>query len=205
MLGEVDLVKKLHGHRRYLDAYANHGLIGLRTMFAHCVHLTKRELELLGHGSSICFCASSNMFLGAGRIPLLSRYTRHRGLRIAAGSDVGAGTSGSMIEELKTLHGLQQLALEGGLRGPRDHPLTAAEMLWLITQGAHQALHLEGGNFSIGNPADLVVFRDDNLLKDRLEGVEDPRAILFALEMLANRSNIYEVRVGGEVAYQAAA
>ena len=51
----------------YLDVYAHFGLLGRRSIFAHCIHLTDEEFQLLHRsGSGIAFCPTSNLFLGSG-------------------------------------------------------------------------------------------------------------------------------------------
>jgi cytosine/adenosine deaminase-related metal-dependent hydrolase len=51
----------------YLDVYAHFGLLGKRSIFAHCIHLSDDEFKLLHqNGSGIAFCPTSNLFLGSG-------------------------------------------------------------------------------------------------------------------------------------------
>ncbi len=62
----------------YLDVYDRFGLVGPRSIFAHCVHMSDRALARMAEaGSGIAFCPTSNMFLGSGLFDL-ALADRHR-------------------------------------------------------------------------------------------------------------------------------
>ena len=79
--------------RRY---YARFGLLGSRSLLGHCIHLTDDEVATLRDTRSVAvFCPTSNLFIGSG----LFNYGRltESGVRIALATDVGGGTSYSML------------------------------------------------------------------------------------------------------------
>src|SRR5687768_17267588 len=83
----------------YLDVYDRFGLVGPRSVFAHCVHMGDRALSRMAEaGSGIAFCPTSNMFLGSGLFDL-AQADRH-GVRIGIGTDIGAGTTLSVLATL---------------------------------------------------------------------------------------------------------
>jgi guanine deaminase len=89
---EVAEVARLFvGALHYVDTYDRHGLVGERSVLAHNVHATDQELAVLaGRGAGVAHCPTSNSALGSGLFPL-RRHVEH-GVRVALGSDVGAGT-----------------------------------------------------------------------------------------------------------------
>src|SRR3712207_3793242 len=95
---EIAAVAELFDGRRYLDTYDRHGLIGRRSVLAHNVHPSDDELACLAaRGASVAHCPTSNAALGSGLFPL-ARHLAH-GVRVALGSDVGAGTGFCLLKE----------------------------------------------------------------------------------------------------------
>ena len=55
------------GAKDYTDVYDHFGLLTDTSLFAHGIHLSKRELSRLSEaGSAIVHCPTSNNFLGSG-------------------------------------------------------------------------------------------------------------------------------------------
>ena len=117
----------------YVDTYDRHGLLGTASVLAHNVHPTDPELAVLAaRGASVAHCPTSNAALGSGLFPL-RRHVDH-GVRVALGSDVGAGTGFSLLKEGLQAYFVQPLLGTDGL------PLTAAHLLHLATRaGAARA------------------------------------------------------------------
>jgi guanine deaminase len=195
--GEVSLVRELFPWARdYLETYERYGLVGSGSVFAHNVHGSADELlRLAAEGAAVCHCPSSNAFLGSGRFPL--RRHLEAGVRVALGSDVGAGTGLSMLKEGLAAYETQMLA---GSEGTRLGP---AHLLWLATGAGALALGLadEVGDFSVGKSADYVLVRPapESTLAAALERCESMEAALGALFTLAREESIAEVRVAGRV------
>jgi guanine deaminase len=197
-VGEVALVRELFPWARdYLETYERYGLVGARSVFAHDVHPEDDELRrLAAAGAAVAHCPSSNAFLGSGLFPL-RRHLSHN-VRIALGTDVGAGTGPSMLKEGLMAYQAQMLSGDGHLLGP-EH------LLYLATAAGASALGLseEVGDFSVGKSADFVLARPvrGSTLATVLERAESFEEILGALFTLAREESIAEVRVGGRVVW----
>ena len=196
--GEVELVASLFPWARdYLSTYERYGLVGDRSVFAHDVHVSDDELGRLAvAGAAVAHCPSSNAFLGSGLFP----FRRHisSGVRVALGSDVGAGTGFSMFKEGLMAYQMQMLSPEGVSLGPE-------QLLWLATGAGALALGLddEVGDFTPGKSADFVLVRPPagSTLAAVLEPSESIEEALGAVFTLAREEAIAEVRVAGRVAF----
>ncbi len=135
----------------YLDVYDRAGLVGERSVFAHGVQLTDREFARLSAAkSAISFCPTSNLFLGSGLFKIEKAKSRETPVKMGLGTDVGAGTSFSILRTASAAYQVAQL---------RSQKLSAFQSLFLATLGGARALCLEDklGNFEIGKEADFVV------------------------------------------------
>ncbi|WP_235823289.1 guanine deaminase [Azohydromonas sediminis] len=136
--------------RSYLDVYHRHGLLGPRTVLAHGIWLDDADRALLAAtGAQVAHCPTSNLFLGSG----LLRWTalEAAGAAVTLASDVGGGTSLSMLRTLAAAYQIQ------ALQGVR---LTAWKALYAATRGAARALRLDDeiGSLEPGRMADLAVW-----------------------------------------------
>lgn len=147
---EVAWVASLHPEARsYLDVYARHGLLGERAVFAHGIWLDDTDRATLAtSGSALAFCPSANLFLGSGLFDLAR--SRAQGLRVGLGSDIGAGTSFSLLRLLADAYKVLQL---------QGQSLDADTGFYLATLGGARSLALEHvlGNFMPGKEADFIV------------------------------------------------
>ena len=83
----------------YADVYAQARILGPRAVMAHCIYLSPRDFDLLAEtGTPIAHCPSSNFFLRSGIMDMAMPY--ERGIVVGLGSDVGAGPTLSMFEEM---------------------------------------------------------------------------------------------------------
>jgi guanine deaminase len=163
----------------YLDVYDRFGLVTARSVFAHGVHLPDRSCARLAEtGAGIAVCASSNFFLGSGMFDF-AQAERH-GVRLGLGSDIGAGTSLSLLHN-------GGLAYQAGL--PGSYVLDPMRALWLATGGSARLLHIdkEVGMLAEGQEADFVVLDDTAtpLLARRTAGATLAER-LFALQVLGD-------------------
>lgn len=181
--------------RDYLDTYEQHGLLGRRSLFAHNVHPSDSELErLAASDSTVCHCPGSNMFLGSGLFPL-RRHLEH-GVRVALGTDVGAGPGFSLLRE--SLAAYQVQMLQG------EQILTPAQLLYLVTAAGAEALELpRAGSFLPGKAFDAVVLTPvpGSTLAARLAAAESGSDALGALLTLAEQRSISAVYVEGAKLY----
>lgn len=151
-LEEVEGVRQLFGCD-YVTSYERAGLLGPRGVLAHNVHPTLQELmQLARHGAAVAHCPTSNAALGSGMFPLGSHLAL--GVRVALGSDVGAGTGFSLFKEGLQAYFVQQLL------GREGHRLTAPHLLWLATAAGAEVLGLDSvGDFSVGKEFDALWLR----------------------------------------------
>lgn len=118
--------------RDYLGVYEDHGLVGPRTILAHCIHFSDDEwARMQAADVAIAHCPDSNFFLGSGQMPL--RRALDLGLRVGLGTDVGAGRTFS-------LRRVAAAAYDAAL--VRGQAVTPEELLWLATRGGARALGL---------------------------------------------------------------
>jgi guanine deaminase len=153
-LDEVSGVAAIHPESRdYLDTYDRAGLLGRRTVLAHNVHPQDRELERMAEvGAVAAHCPTSNSALASGFFPL--RRHLEAGVRVALGSDVGAGTGFNLLKEGVQSYFMQQLDPSGGVA------LNSAHLLHLATAAGAEALELdEVGDLSVGKRFDAVLVR----------------------------------------------
>ena len=185
----------------YLAVYERYGLTCSRAVFAHNVHSTAAELErLAASGSTVAHCPCSNAALASGVFPF-HRHLR-AGVRVALGTDVGAGTGFGMLKEALHAYLTQQTMPEGAPLGP-------ARMLYLATRAGAEALGVaeETGDFQPGKAADFVYLRPPagSPLASVVAQAESPERILAALFTLAGSESVAEVRVEGSVVHRSAA
>jgi guanine deaminase len=194
---EIDGVRALFPEcSSYLDAYADHGLLGPTGVFAHDVHPTAPELAALAAaGASVAHCPTSNLTLGSGLFPL--RAHLDAGVRVALGSDVGAGTGLSLFKE-----GLQAYFVQQAL-GDAGVPITAAHLLHLATNAGAAALGLSAtvGSFCEGKGYDALWLRPTpdaplDILLRHAASADDALAKAFAHATSADVSRVW---VAGEV------
>jgi guanine deaminase len=145
--------------------------------------------------SNIAFCPTSNLFLGSGLFPL--GRAQHHGVHVGLGTDIGAGTSLSMLETMDEAYKVQQL---------QGQSLTPFKSFYLATLGGARALDLEDklGNFLPGKEADFVVLdmAPTPLLKRRIEATDDLFEKLFVLSTLGDDRVVRETWIMGACAHR---
>ena len=178
--------------RSYLDIYASNGLLGERSIFAHGIWLDDADRALLqAAGAQIAFCPSSNLFLGSGLFGWAQ--ARAAGVSVSLASDVGGGTSLSMLRTMAYGYKVQALA------GTR---LSAWALLHAATRGPAQALRLghEIGTLEPGLMADVAVWDwavgDVARHRDALARTLHER--VFAWMTLGDERNLVETWVAGQ-------
>jgi guanine deaminase len=176
---EVAWVRELFQARRdYVDVYEHHGLLGPRSILAHGIHLSERELRRChATHTGIAHCPTSNLFLGSGLFQLHRAKNPVRPVHVGTGTDVGAGTTLSM---LRTLGEACNVASVLG------RPLSAAQALFLGTLGGARALGFDSvGTFAPGADADVVVLDPASVPFGRRtrgdDSIEDALSRLIAL------------------------
>ncbi len=195
-LAEIKWVEKLFPQcSGYLDVYNHFGLLGKRSIFAHCIHLNNEEFELLHKTESkIAFCPTSNLFLGSG----LFNLSRAEAQKVTVGlaTDIGAGTSFSLLQTIHEAYKIQQL------RGDQLSPLKS---FYLATLGGARTLDLDSkiGNFEKGKEADFVVldYKSTPLATLRSQSCTQLTDKLFVLAILGDDRAVKATYVLGKSAY----
>lgn len=149
---EVEWVQQLFPDSQgYLDVYDRFGLVGERSIFAHCVQLTDAEFDRLAQTkAAIAFCPTSNLFLGSGLFNIEQATAKHAPIKLGLATDVGAGTSFSLLQTASEAYKIAQL---------QQQKLSPFQAMFLATLGGARALKLEDkiGNFDVGKEADFVI------------------------------------------------
>ena len=178
--------------RDYLDIYETYGLLGPKLMLGHSIHLEPREIARMAEtGSRAVFCPTSNLFLGSGLFDEAG--LRAAGVTSGIATDVGGGTSYSMLQTLNEGYKILQL------RGQKLHPLAAFH--W-ATRGNAIALGLEDriGTLDPGTDADFIVLdaRATPAMALRMERAETLAEELFILQILGDDRAIRQTYVAGK-------
>lgn len=193
---EIRWVKELFPwSRNYLDVYDRFGLVRPGALFGHCIHLDDASwARLASSGATAVHCPTSNLFLGSG----LFDYDRaHReGVLTAVATDVGGGTSFSM---LRTLHEAYKVAQMG------RREFSALDAFYLATRGGAKALGLEDriGSFESGHEADFIVLdpQATPLLARRIAVAKTLEERLFVMMMLGDDRAVAATYIVGRQAH----
>jgi len=192
---EIATVKRLFpGEPSYTAVYARFGLLGHRSLLGHCIHLDDSEVALLADTSSVAvFCPTSNLFIGSG----LFDYARlaAAGVRIALATDVGGGTSYSMLRTAAEAYKVMQL---------QGQNLPALAAFDLMTRGNAAALGLDGeiGVIAPGAYADLVVLDASATpaMAHRMHVTRDLEEELFVLMTMGDDRAVRQTYIAGQPA-----
>jgi len=198
-LKEVETVRGLFpDHHDYIHTYERAGLLGRRSVLAHNVHMTERELgAMAAHRCTSAHCPCSNAALGSGFFALKQHLAA--GVRVSLGTDVGGGTGFSMLKEGLQAYFMQQLLGENGV------PLEPAHLLYLATRAGAEALEMEGqiGDFSAGKAFDAALFRpqDGSTMQTVLAHAPSTERALASLFAGGTQADVARVWIGGEDVY----
>ncbi|MFC5476888.1 guanine deaminase [Massilia suwonensis] len=178
---ECSWVRELYpDSRSYLDVYDGYGLMRPRALFGHCIWLDDEDFaRMAATGSAASVCPTSNLFLGSGLFDF--EKADGAGAKVTLGTDVGAGTSFSMLQTMNEAYKVARL---------KGSYLPALRMFYLATLGAARAMDLEGtiGSFKVGAEADFIVLdpKCTPLLERRSVHCNSLEEQLFALALLGD-------------------
>ena len=196
---EIAWVNELFpGHRSYLDVYDHYGLLRDRSIYAHCIHLDDADrARMTAAGAKPSFCPTSNLFIGSGLYDLQQALAA--GNVVSVGTDVGGGTSYSMLRTLGEAYKVQQLL---------DTSLSPAYALYLATLGGARALSLDDeiGSITPGKFADFALLDPaaTPLLARRTALRDDPLDKFFALMTLGDDRAIAATYASGRCVHRRA-
>lgn len=189
---EIDSTAELFpAARDYLDVYEHYGFLGEKSLFGHCIHLNTRErVAMKESGSVAVFCPTSNLFLGSGLFDYEGM--SEEGIRISLASDVGAGTSYSMLTTASEAYKVCQL---------NHYGLNPLESFYLMTLGNARALSLHDdiGTIEPGTGADLIVLDSSatSAMQIRMEAADSLTDELFILQTLGDDRAVSATYVAG--------
>ncbi|MFT3735450.1 MAG: guanine deaminase [Rhodocyclaceae bacterium] len=198
-LAEIEAVRELFpDSAHYLDVYARFGLLGRGAIYGHGIHLGDAERsQLADTQTAIAFCPTSNRFLGSGHFDY--RRSAAAGIKVGLASDVGGGTSLSMLRTQAAAYEVGQML---------QAPLPVMRSWYSATLGGAQALALDEfiGNFAIGKEADFIVLdpQAQPELRFRMSFASTLEEQLFALMILGDERSVQATHVLGELVPQAA-
>jgi len=169
--GEIAEVARLFPEAiDYVDVYDRAGGLGERTVLAHAVHLSDRELgRLVESRTRVAHCPVSNLFLASGMMPL-GRYL-DAGLAVGLGSDIAGGPDVSIFGVMRVGFYVQHARRVAGVEDGRM--LEPLDWLRIGSLGGAQALGLDAtiGSLEAGKEADLIVV--DPAFVAPIPGIED--------------------------------
>ena len=149
------------------------GWTGHDVWHAHCVHMSRPEIELFGRtATGVAHCPTSNMRLASGVAPVLA--WRSAGVKVGLGVDGSASNDGShLLAEARQAMLLQRVAPDrylseapGGRGGFAGNPaaMTARQALELATRGGAAVLGRDDiGYLAPGMSADFVAINLNRL------------------------------------------
>mgnify|MGYP000482005118 CR=1 FL=1 len=190
---EIAFTAELYpGARDYLDVYQSYDLLGPKMFLGHSIHLKEREIGAIAEtGSHPVFCPTSNLFLGSGLFD--DAGLRARGIQNAIATDIGGGTSYSMLQTLNEGYKILQL------NNQKLHPFRA---FYWITRGNAVTLGLEDkiGTLDAGSEADIVVLNSSatSAMALRMERAETLAEELFILQIMADDRSVQQTYVAGQ-------
>ncbi|WP_222615460.1 5'-deoxyadenosine deaminase [Persicimonas caeni] len=163
------------------------GMTRPKSVFAHGVHVSDHECQVLAHtGSAVSHCPSSNLKLASG-IANMPRYDKY-GVQVSLGAD-GAPCNNNLdaFVEMRLAALIQK-----PIHGPRAMP--ARRVLELATIDGARALHIDDkvGSIEVGKSADLVVVD-----LDADPGCGPGGDVYSRLVYSAHRSNVRHVFASG--------
>ena len=181
----------------YADVYDYFGLLGPRSVLAHCCVVREDEWNLLHrHGCGVAHCPSSNLFLGDGQFKYWEAKDPKRPLRVGVGTDVGGGTNFSILRQLGEAYKVAML---------QAHSLDALRSFYLATRGGAEVLHLENfiGSLAPGYEADIAVLnlKPTEFAAWRMKFAGNIFDQLFVLMTLGLQSVIRATYVAGRKVY----
>ncbi len=196
---EVEWAKALFPEcRNYLDIYDRYGHLGPRAIYGHGIWLTEAELARCHEsGTAIAHCPTSNFFLGSGCLDLGRTARSDRPVRVGLATDIGGGTSFSILRTMGEAYKAAQA---------NRYSLSAGHAYYLATRGSAHALYLDDrvGSIAPGMEADLVVLdlASTTLIEHRMKHAKDLDEALFIQMTLGDDRAVQATYVAGKRVYR---
>lgn len=199
--GEIAWVKELFPERKnYLDVYDHYKLCRPRAVFGHGIYLDDDEMQCMHNsGSAIAHCPTSNFFLGSGCFNIHRAMRKDRPVRVGLGTDLGAGTSFSILLTLNEAYKAAQL---------NNNRLTAGHAFYLATRGTANAMHIDDkvGSIAPGMEADIVVLdmKSTPIIEYRMQFAKDIHEKLFVQMTMGDDRAVLATYVAGTLRHSKA-
>jgi guanine deaminase len=196
---EIKRAMELYPDRKnYTDIYDYYGLMDDRAIYGHAIHMSEGELQrFYDTGATIAHCPTSNFFIGSGLFDIAATKQSTRPIKLGLGTDVGGGTSFSMLQTMNEMYKMAQM---------RGISVTAVQAFYLATLGSATALGIDDrvGTFKVGHDADVVVLdpRATPLLDLRADVANSLDELLFVLMICGDDRAIESTYVAGNAVYQ---
>lgn len=199
-LNDIAMTKAVHpGFENYSEMYQHYGLMHEKSVLAHCIHLTDRDIEILRDSrAGVAHNPNSNTCLRDGECPV--RKLLRAGVKVGLGTDCSAGYSTSILDAMRQASNVSRhLAIH-----TKDDTVTLGfeEIVFLATMGSAQVLALDSqiGNFETGKKFDALVV--DVGLNDSINvsgWEDDDLAVVKKWVFLGDDRSIRRVFVNGKL------
>ena len=184
-----------------VDLYHHYGLLGPRSILAHCCYMEEYELQKLSElGCGIAHCPISNMTVGGGFMAAPVRQFLRRGINVGLGTDSGGGFSSSILDSMR-----QALIASNArevMSSGHDKGLAIEELFYLATLGGAKVCSLADkiGNFAVNKEFDSCIV--STLVEDQVmtmaEAEDSLRTVFEKFVMTGDDRNITGVYVRGK-------
>ncbi len=168
------------------------GLLEVKVLAAHCVHINAGEMRLLhDHQTTVAHCPTSNLKLAAGIAPV-AQMLEH-GLTVGIGTDGPASNNDlDMFEEVR----LAAILAKTAANDPTALP--ARQALLMATRQGAEAVFLGDvtGSLEVGKAADVIVV-DARPVHNIPQFRRDPNAVYSQIVYASKSSDVRHVLCNG--------
>ena len=197
---DMSRMNKVHpSFQHYSEMYKHYGLLHERSILAHCIHLSDRDIDLLVQTKAgVAHNPNSNTCLRDGECRV--RQLLNAGVKVGLGTDCSAGYSTFILDAMRQASNVSRhLAMH---TGNDDWTLGFTEIAYLGTMGSAQVLALEDkvGNFEPGKCFDALLV--DAGLRDSINIAgweDDDLALVKKWVFLGDDRSIRKVFVNGKL------
>lgn len=181
------------------DLYESFGLLGPRSILAHCTVMDTYETSRLkALNCGIAHCPIANMTVGGGfMVAPVADFLRN-GIKVGLGTDSGGGFASGMLDSIR-----QTIIASNArevLSNGADKALTLSQVFHLATVGGAEVLGLDEkiGNFAVGKAFDAAWISSEPLSAMTMRETDDSLSTLFEkFLMTGDDRNIVHVFVQG--------
>lgn len=190
---ELQLIKeRFPEFNNYTSIYNKAGLLGEKTILAHCIYLDDSEINLIkDSGSIIAHCPTSNRYLMSGIMPL-DKYINNK-MKVTIGTDIAGGSNKSIIAESREA---RESSKTYKLLINNNCNILSPENAFRITNidaAIHLGINSKYGNFDKHKRADFLVIENKDIdFSDKINN------IISKLIYTTYQSNIKHTYISGK-------